>query len=57
MALSGARFGQGLGRMGVAKQEVVFEQDEFEKGGGRAGLSGLTMLGTIIPPTNAHLVP
>ena len=24
--------------MGVAKQEVVFEQDEFEKGGGRAGL-------------------
>ena len=57
MALSGARFGQGLGRMGVAKQEVVFEQDEFEKGGGRAGLSGLTMLGTIIPPTNAHLIP
>ena len=41
--------------MGVAKQEAVFEQDEFEKGGGRAGLSGLTMLGTIIPPTNAHL--
>ena len=43
--------------MGVAKQEVVFEQDEFENGGGRAGLSGLTMLGTIIPSTNAHLIP
>ena len=44
--------------MGMAKQEVVFEQDEFEQGGGRAGLSGLTMLGTItVPPTNAHLIP
>ena len=43
--------------MGVAKQEVVLSRTSLRRAGVYQGLAGLTMLRTIIPPTNAHLIP
>ena len=43
--------------MGVAKREVVLSRTSLRRAGVEQGLVGLTMLGTIIPPTNAHLIP